>query len=493
MQNDGDNNAVVVGSGPNGLAAAITLARAGISVVVLEANPDIGGGTRSAELTLPGFLHDVCSSIFPFGAGSPFFRQVPLHLHGLDWIQPGLPLAHPFDGGEAAVLDRSLEATGGGLAEDGPAYLRLMKPLVQRWEELAEEFLQPIIHIPASPVLFARFGFYAMRSASGLIRALFRGEPTRALFAGLAAHSFLSLEQVPSAAIGVVLALMGHAVGWPMPRGGAQRIADALASHFRALGGRIVVNQRVTSLDELPKCRAVLLDVTPRQFLRIAGRRLPARYARALERFRYGPAAFKIDYALAAPIPWSAPECARAGTVHVGGSFAEIARAEREVMAGRHAEHPFVLVAQHSLFDSSRAPDRSHTAWVYCHVPNGSTFDMTSRIETQLERFAPGFRERVLARHVMSPQMFEERNPNLVGGDINGGLASFWQLLARPVPQVSPYRTPLKGVYLCSASTPPGGGVHGMAGYHAARAALEFEFACARNAVMHDGPQAPPA
>jgi phytoene dehydrogenase-like protein len=451
------------------------MARAGCKVLALEANPQIGGGVRSAELTLPGFTHDVCSSIYPFGLGSPFFRQLPLSRYGLEWIHPPIPLAHPLEGGQAAALHRSLAATADALAEDAATYLRIMKPLVEGWENLACEFLQPPLHVPGSPVLFARFGFYALRSGAGLANR-FKGGSARALLAGLAAHSFLPLEQVPSGAIGLVLGLMAHAVGWPMPRGGAQRITNALAEHLRMLGAEIVTGHCVKSLAELPSCRAILLDVTPRQFLRMAGQRLPPGYAHSLQRFRYGPAAFKIDYALAAPIPWLAQDCARAGTVHVGGSFAEVAQSEREVAAGRPPERPFVLLAQHSVFDSTRAPAGRHTAWAYCHVPNDSKFDMTERMESQIERFAPGFRDRILARHVTTPQALEANNSNLVGGDINGGLANLRQLAARPILSFVPYRTPLRGVYLCSASTPPGGGVHGMAGYHAATAALRREF-----------------
>ena len=475
MTGDGKYDAVVVGCGPNGLSAAITMARAGCKVLALEEQPTVGGGARSSELTLPGFSHDVCSSIYPFALASPFFRQLSLNRYGLEWIHPPIPMAHPLDGRQAALLHHSLAATADALPEDTRAYLRVMKPLVAKWELLTGEFLQPPLHLPANPVLFARFGFYAMRSGAGLV-SRFKSPATQALFAGLAAHSFLPLEQLPSAAVGLVLGLMAHAVGWPMPRGGAQRLANALAEHLRSLGGEIVTDHCVNSLDELPSGRAILLDVTPRQFLRLAGQRLSPRYARALQRFRFGPAAFKIDYALAAPIPWLAQECIRAGTVHLGGTFAEIAQSEREVAAGRLPERPFVLLAQHSLFDPTRSPAGLHTAWAYCHVPNGSKFDMTERVETQIERFAPGFRDRILARHVMTPQMLQARNSNLVGGDINGGLADLRQLVARPILSFVPYRTPLKGVYLCSASTPPGGGVHGMAGYHAACAALRREF-----------------
>ncbi len=470
------DQAIVVGSGPNGLAAAITMARAGCSVLLLEANLEIGGGLRSAELTLPGYIHDRCSSIYPFAAASPFFREISVHLEGLDWIRPELPLAHPLDQGGAVLLHPSIDATARGLGQDRAAYDRTMKPLLDRWEDLTAEFLRPLLHLPRNPLLLGRFGFQAMRSARGFVRGEFRHEPAQALFAGLAAHSFLPLEQPPSAAFGLVLALMGHAVHWPMPKGGAQQIANALATFLRSLGGKIQTNHPVEDLDQLPRCRAILLDVSPRQFLRMAKGRLPPRYALALERFRYGPGVFKVDYALAAPIPWRAPQCALAGTVHVGGTFAEIAQAERDTTNDRHPERPFVLVAQHSLFDTTRAPSGRHTAWAYCHVPNGSAMDMTERIEAQIERFAPGFHERILARHITSPAQFEANNRNLIGGDINGGLASLRQLVARPVMSVSPYRTPIKGTYLCSASTPPGGGVHGMSGYHAARMALANEF-----------------
>jgi phytoene dehydrogenase-like protein len=467
---------VVVGAGPNGFAAAITMARAGCSVVLYEADREIGGGVRSGHLTLPGFTHDLCSAVHPFGEASPFFRQLDLDRHGLTWIHPELPLAHPLERGRAALLHRSLAATADGMAEDSQAYLRLMNPLVERWKELLAEFLQPPLHIPRRPLLLARFGLRALQSASRLIRSLFKGDAARALFSGLAAHSFLPLEQAGSAAFGLVLGMMGHAAGWPMPRGGAGRLAAALEAELLSLGGRVVTDHRVEDIGQLPPARAVLLDVTPRQFLRMAANRMPTRYRRALERFRYGPAAFKVDYALAAPIPWSAPLCTRAGTVHVGGTFEEVALSEREMAQGRPPERPFVLVVQPSLFDPTRAPAGFHTAWAYCHVPHGSDFDMTRRIEAQIERFAPGFQARILARHIASPQALEARNSNLIGGDINGGLANLGQLVARPVLGRDPYRTPLKGIYLCSASTPPGGGVHGMAGYQAASSALRHEF-----------------
>jgi len=465
-------DAVVVGSGPNGLAAAIRLAQEGWSVLVLEANETIGGGTRSAELTLPGFVHDICSAIHPMAIGSPFFRQLPLDRYGLNWIQPEIPLAHPLAVGAAALLVGSVATTALGLGNDAKAYQRLMTPLVSNWQNLATELLQPPLHLPGHPLQLIGFGRAAIRSASGLAKSWFKDEPARALFAGLAAHSFLRLDQVPSAAFGLVLGMMGHAVGWPLPRGGSQQIANALAAHLRSLGGEVVTHCRLENIDRAPLARAVLLDVTPRQLLRLAGHKLPASYRRQLESYRYGPGVFKIDYALIQPIPWKAQECLRAGTVHVCGTLEEVAASERQVAEGKPPDQPFVLVAQPSLFDKTRAPEGKHTAWAYCHVPNESSFDMTERIETQIERFAPGFRDCILGRHVMTCADMERKNANLIGGDINGGAADLRQLLARPVFSPTPYRTAAPGLYLCSSSTPPGGGVHGMCGFHAAEAAL---------------------
>ena len=464
-------DAIVVGSGPNGLAAAITLAQAGRSVLVLEAKDTVGGGARSAELTLPGFLHDVCSAIHPLALGSPFFSTLPLSEHGLEWIQPPAPLAHPFDDGTAAVLERSVDKTAGMLGQDATAYAKLMSPLVADWGKLAIQLLGPL-RPPRHPLALARFGLSAIRSAQGLAEARFRGRAARALFVGMAGHSMLQLDTRLTAAFGLVLGVSAHAVGWPMPRGGSQRISDALASYFESLGGEITTGVCVESVEQLPPARAVLFDVGPLQVARIASTRLPDRFRRALERYRYGPGVFKIDWALKAPIPWAATECERAGTVHLGGTMDEIMASERVVWDGQHPEAPFVLLAQQSLFDPSRAPDGNHTAWAYCHVPNGSTFDMTDRIEAQVERFAPGFRDCILARSVMPPAKFEEYNPNYVGGDINGGVQDIRQLYTRPTLRWSPYSTPARGVYICSASTPPGGGVHGMCGYHAARACL---------------------
>lgn len=463
-------DAVVIGSGPNGLAAAIELARAGRSVLVCEAEETIGGGARSAELTLPGFVHDVCSAIHPLAIASPFFRTLPLDRHGLEWIHPPAPLAHPFDDGTAAVLERSIDRTSETLGVDAEAYRRLMRPLAASWERLEWELLGPV-RWPRHPLALARFGIRGLCSANGLAERIFTRDRARAFFAGLAAHSMLPLEGIATAAIGLVLGIAGHRAGWPLPRGGAQKITDALASCLRSLKGEIVTGWRVETIDELPASRSVLCDLTPRQLLRVAGGRFPEGYRRKLSRYRYGPGAFKMDWALDGPIPWKASDCARAGTVHLGGSFAEIAASERAPAKAEHPEKPYVLVAQPSLFDPTRAPAGKHTAWAYCHVPNGSTFDMTERIESQIERFAPGFRKLVLARKVMPPAELERHNANLVGGDIGGGAQDIRQLFWRPTARL--YSTPAKGLYICSSSTPPGGGVHGMCGYFAARAALQ--------------------
>ncbi|HET9016612.1 MAG TPA: NAD(P)/FAD-dependent oxidoreductase [Thermomicrobiaceae bacterium] len=464
-------DAVVVGAGPNGLAAAITLARAGRSVLVLEARDRVGGGARSAELTLPSFVHDVCSAIHPLAVASPFLRTLPLARFGLEWIEPPVPLAHPLDDGSVVQLRRSVAETAAGLGEDAAAWADLMGPLAADLDPILDDVLGPL-RLPRHPLATARFGASAVRSAVGLARARFRGEQAAALFAGMAAHSMLALERPPSAAVGLMLAMLGQTVGWPLPRGGAQRIADALAGYLLDLGCEIRVDAPVASLAEVPPSPAVLLDLTPRQVLAVAGDALPAGYRRTLGHFRYGPGVFKLDWALDGPIPWRAPECATAGTVHLGGTLPEIAAAERDATSGIAPARPFVLLAQPSRFDPTRAPAGFHTAWAYCHVPHGSTFDMTARIEGQVERFAPGFRERIVARHVMDPRDFERYNPNDVGGDINGGLQNLRQLFTRPAPRLSPYSTPNPRLFLCSASTPPGGGVHGMCGYQAARAAL---------------------
>jgi phytoene dehydrogenase-like protein len=463
-------DAAVIGSGPNGLAAAITIAQSGHSVIVYEAQPTIGGGARSENLTAPGFIHDVCSAVYPLAIGSPFFRTLPLNQHGLGWIQPPAPLAHPLDDGTAVVLERSVEVTSDNLDVDKKGYRKIIQPLVDGWDGLANDILAPP-RFPQRPFSFARFGLHAILPARRFAERVFAGPRARALFAGLAAHSMLPLEFMASAAFGLVLGVAAHALGWPIARGGAQKLADALASHLRQLGGEIVVNRRITTLDEIASCRVVLCDLTPRQLLNIAGHRLSARYRQSLERYRYGMGAFKMDWALSGPVPWKAAPCARAATVHLGGTLEEIALSERLAWHGEHAEKPFVLAVQPSLFDESRAPAGKHTLWAYCHVPNGSTFDMSERIEAQIERFAPGFRDLVVARNVMAPLDLERRNANLVGGDINGGAAILQQLFFRPTAKL--YKTSAKGIYICSSSTPPGGGVHGMCGYFAARQALK--------------------
>jgi phytoene dehydrogenase-like protein len=438
-------------------------------VLVVEAQDTIGGGTRTAELTLPGFRHDVCSAIHPLVATSPFFRSLDLDLQLVD---PPAALAHPFDDGTAILVRRSLDETVRGLGADSDAYRRLLTPLVADWPRLESGILKPLVRVPRHPAALARFATHALRSGSALADSRFTTERGRALVAGATAHAILPLEQRATASFGLVLLLLAHVTGWPFPRGGSQAIADGLADRLRAHGGEIETGRNVVSLRDLPRARAVLCDVTPRQLLGLAGDLLPERYRRRLERWRYGPGTFKLDYALDGPIPWRNPEVAQAGTVHLGGSFAEIAESERAAWEGRHAERPFVLLAQHTLFDDTRAPAGKHTAWAYCHVPNGSHEDATRRIEAQIERFAPGFRERVLARAHRGPAELERENQNLVGGDIGGGANILSQLIARPAWRLVPYTTPVRWLYLCSASTPPGGGVHGMCGHLAAKAAL---------------------
>jgi phytoene dehydrogenase-like protein len=460
-------DAVVVGAGPNGLAAAIALARAGRSVRVLEAADTIGGGSRSAELTLPGFVHDICSAVHPHPLASPFLRELPLEEHGLQLVQPELALAHPLDDGTAVAFDRSIEVTAASIGgADGDAYRKLMEPVVRDAQKLLPAILGPL-RPPRHPLALARFGLLGLRSAQGLAKR-FDGPRARALIAGNAAHSMLPLDASPTGAVALVLMLTGHAVGWPVARGGSQKVADALASIARSQGAEIVTGHRVERVEELDDAGVVLFDLTPRQIVAIAGHRLPTRYRNALERYRYGPGVFKLDWALDGPIPWTATESRRAGTVHIGGTFEEIAASER----GDGGQRPYVLLSQPTVCDPSRAPAGKHVGWAYCHVPAGSTEDMTAAIEGQVERFAPGFRERILARASMNAAEMEAYNPNYVGGDINGGLMDLRQLFARPVARPVPYTTPDERLFICSSATPPGGGVHGMCGYFAAQAAL---------------------
>jgi phytoene dehydrogenase-like protein len=461
--------ACVVGAGPNGLAAAIVMAQAGMRVEVMEAESTPGGAVRTMELTLPGFLHDFGSAVYPMGAGSPFFSSLPLSQHGLQWIHSPAALAHPFDDGTAVVLERDLGEARESLGVDGNAWDQLVRPFVERWAEFAPEVLRPVSFFPNHPWLMARFGVLAIQSAQA-VAGRFRSERTRALFAGLAAHSFLALDEPLSAAFAIMLAVPAHAVGWPIPRGGAQSITNALCGFLSTLGGNVKVSSRIESLAEVNDNDLTLCDLTPRQLVKIGGQRLSDGYKRKLGKFRYGPGAFKVDYALSSPIPWKARECLRAATVHLGGSFAEIAASEKAMRNGGHPDRPFVLLAQPSLFDSTRAPAGKHTAWAYCHVPNGSKVNMLEKLEDQIERFAPGFSDCVLARRVFSPADLENMDANLVGGDVGGGVLDIRHFLFRPTWRH--YATPVRDIYICSASTPPGGGVHGMCGYHAAKMAL---------------------
>lgn len=468
-------DAIVVGAGPNGLTAAVTLARAGLSVRVYEAADEVGGGARTEELTLPGYRHDVCSAVHPHGVGSQALRALPLADHGLEWIEPDIPMAHPLVDGTAAVLAHSVAETAASLGADGPAYERLVAPFLGRWDELSADVLGPVVRMPSHPLLAARFAVRGVGSARRLARG-FNDPGARALLAGLAAHAIAPLDASLMGGVALTFALAAHEHGWPVARGGSQAIADALLSYLRSLGGEVITGQRVRSLAELPPARANLFDVLPRALVEIAGDRLPVRYARRLTKYRAGPAVFKLDYALSEPVPWTDDACRRAGTVHVGASFDEIGDALDSVVAGRPPVRPFLITAQASIVDPTRAPAGRHTLWAYGHVPHGWTGDLTEAIEDQIERFAPGFRDVVLARAAAGPPQLEARNPNLVGGDIAGGAFGGRQALFRPVVARVPYGTPDPSVFLCSSSTPPGPGVHGLCGYHAARAALRRVF-----------------
>jgi phytoene dehydrogenase-like protein len=469
-----DFDAVVVGSGPNGLAAAITLQQAGLSVLILEGKKTIGGGLRSAELTLPGFTHDICSAIHPLAIGSPFFNTLPLNKHGLEYLFSPIAIAHPFDNGTATVLHKSVQQTAELLGNDKGQYIDLIGPTVKHWPDIVKNILGPLT-FPDHPISLAQFGLTALQSAESVSKR-FSTREAKGLWAGMAAHSIMPLNKMATAAIGLVLMSAGHLKGWPIPKGGSQSIANALASYFLSIGGKIETDRYITSLNQLPSSRAVLFDVTPRQLLTIAGHKFSSIYKWQLQRYRYGLGVFKIDWALDGAIPFIAAECKEAGTVHIGNTFEEIATSEQQTWDKKHAAHPFVLLAQQSLFDPSRSPEGKHTAWAYCHVPNGSEVDMTEAIENQIERFAPGFRDRILKRHTFNTLEMEAYNSNYIGGDINGGVIDIGQLFTRPALRLSPYRTSSKGIYICSSSTPPGGGVHGMCGYHAASRTLRDIF-----------------
>ncbi|RFM25772.1 phytoene desaturase family protein [Deminuibacter soli] len=468
-------DAVIVGAGPNGLSAAIALQQAGLNVLLVEAKSTIGGGLRSAALTLPGFVHDVCSAIHPLAMASPFFKTLPLADYGLQYLQPPVAAAHPFDDGSAAALFPSLKNTIDTLdAADAGAYRRLLEPVIKDWDMLLPELLGPL-HMPKHPLAMARFGWPALRAATTIAKR-FKENKARGLWAGMAAHSIQPLTHLTTSAVGLVLLAAGHTGGWPLPKGGSQAIAQALVQYFIALGGKVETDFPVHSLNQLPSSHAVVFDVTPRQLLAITGDRFSGFYKRQLQHFRYGPGVFKIDWALREPIPFTAAHCRAAGTVHLGNTLEEITAGEQQVWEGRHPDKPFVLLAQQSLFDASRVPQGRQAAWAYCHVPHGSQKDMTTAIENQVERFAPGFKDIILERHVMHTTQLEAYNPNYIGGDINGGILDIRQLYTRPALRLTPYATPAKGIFICSSSTPPGGGVHGMCGYHAAQAVLKDVF-----------------
>lgn len=467
-------DALVIGSGPNGLAAAICLALEGLSVKIFEASETVGGGMRTKELIEPGFHHDICSAIHPLAASSPFLKELPLQNFGLEWITPKYPLAHPMDDGSAIIMHSSLKITSELLGDDGKSYSRLMGPLSDNWDQLTKDFLGPL-RFPRNPVRLATFGLQALQPATRLQKR-FSTPRAKALFAGLAAHSILPLDALATSAIGMVLGAAGHAVGWPLPKGGSQSIADAMATYFKSLGGEIETGFTVDNMEQLPSAKAVLFDLTPRQVVEIAGDRLPSSYKKRLEGYRYGSGVFKMDYILKEPVPWKDPEVNKAGTVHLGGTFDEISHSESVIADGGHPDRPYVLIAQQSEFDDTRTPDNRHTLWAYCHVPNGSVRDMSEAINNQIERFAPGFKDIIQEQKSMNTEQFHDYNANYFGGDINGGRQDIWQLFSRPVYLLNPYSMPVKGLYFCSSSTPPGGGVHGMCGYHAANLVLRKEF-----------------
>jgi phytoene dehydrogenase-like protein len=466
-------DAIIVGAGPNGLSAAIKLAQEGLKVAVFEASDIPGGGVRTMNLTLPGFSHDVCSAVHPLAAGSPYFKSLPLDKYGLEWIYPEVSIAHPFDNGTAAFLEKSIEKTSHSLLEDAQKYRKWMGFLLEKWDLLKNQLLGPL-RVPEHPLAMAQFGIFALQPAHFLAKNLFKEYRARALFTGMAAHAIMDLDKVVTSAIGMVLAILGHVEGWPMPKGGAQNFTNALVSHLKSLGGELITGQKIDSIKDLPQTRSILFDITPEQLLKIAGSYFPISYQKKLTNYRYGPGVFKLDWALDEPIPFKAKICDKAGTIHIGGTMDEIVESEKIVWKGRISEKPFVLLVQPSRFDPSRAPEGKHTAWAYCHVPNGSTFDMTTIIENQIERFAPGFKDIIIKRHKMNTSDFQSYNANYVGGDINGGVQDIKQLFTRPVRKWIPYATAREGIYICSSSTPPGGGVHGMCGYHAADAALSY-------------------
>ncbi|MGM0545729.1 MAG: phytoene desaturase family protein [Bacteroidota bacterium] len=464
-------DALIIGSGPNGLAAGIRLAQKGLSVKIFEKADTIGGGTRTLELTQPGFYHDICSAIHPMAKASPFLNSLPLEEYGLEWIHPEVPVAHPLDNKPVTALFRSLDKTVDHLGEDGRTYRRWITPFIDNWDELVSDILAPFSPIPSNPILMARFGIKALRSANGFAKR-YKTERARALFAGIAAHGIMPFDKIATAAIGLVLGTAAHTVGWPYPKGGSHAITKAMATYFESLGGEIETGVEITTVDELPQSQTILFNNTPQQILNIAGKHLPQSYANKLQKYEYGQGVFKLDFALSEPIPWKEELCRKAGTVHLGGTLEEIAASEKQSASGQHPNKPYVLVAQQSLWDDSRAPEGQHTGWAYCHVPNGATKDMTEPIIRQIERFAPGFRDCIIDKHVMHSRDMQAYNPNYIGGDINGGRADITQLFTRPAGLFDPYHIPKTNMYIASSSTPPGGGVHGMCGYHAAESVL---------------------